>query len=131
MNNQKAKKVEDEAGFFSIINETISNDDLNFSDFIVIFKLVSNSKFKEEQIKTTLKEIFLEGGYDLKEIKFQYIIQGFQDLINKDKNNLEEKDKEKEKKLMYTSLSQLQTIKNNLIICCLTPMNLYMKNRNI
>ena len=128
MNNQKAKKVEDEAGFFSIINETISNDDLNFSDFIVIFKLVSNSKFKEEQIKTTLKEIFLEGGYDLKEIKFQYIIQGFQDLINKDKNNLEEKDKEKEKKLMYTSLSQLQTIKNNLIICCLTPMNLYMKN---
>ena len=100
MNNQKAKKVEDEAGFFSIINETISNDDLNFSDFIVIFKLVSNSKFKEEQIKTTLKEIFLEGGYDLKEIKFQYIIQGFQDLINKDKNNLEEKDKEKEKKLI-------------------------------
>lgn len=28
---------------------------------------------------------------------------------------------------MVTSLSQLQTIKNNLIICCLTPMNVYMK----
>ena len=29
---------------------------------------------------------------------------------------------------MLTSLSQLPKVKNNLIICCLTPMNIYMKN---
>ena len=112
-------KTEEEADFFSIINETISHDDLNFSDFITIFKITSNIKLNEEQIKNTLKEFCLDGGYELKEIKFEYALN----IKSKEDNT-----KIDDKKLLLTSLSQLQTIKSNLIICCLTPMNNYIKN---
>ena len=112
-------KIEEEADFFSIINETISHDDLNFSDFITIFKITSNIKLNEEQIKNTLKEFCLDGGYELKEIKFEYALN----IKSKEDNT-----KIDDKKLLLTSLSQLQTIKSNLIICCLTPMNNYIKN---
>ena len=112
-------KTEEEADFFSIINETISHDDLNFSDFITIFKITSNIKLNEEQIKNTLKEFCLDGGYELKEIKFEYALN----IKSK-----EDTTKIEDKKLLLTSLSQLQTIKSNLIICCLTPMNNYIKN---
>ena len=112
-------KTEEEADFFSIINETISHDDINFSDFVTIFKTTSNNIISEEQIKNTLKEFCLDGGYELKEIKFEYKIK-----IKNDKTLT----KLEEKSLMLTSLSQLPTIKNNLIICCLTPMNNYIKN---
>ena len=112
-------KTEEEADFFSIINETISHDDLNFSDFITIFKITSNIKLNEEQIKNTLKEFCLDGGYELKEIKFEYALN----IKSKGDNT-----KIDDKKLLLTSLSQLQTIKSNLIICCLTPMNNYIKN---
>ena len=105
--------------FFSIINETISHDDLNFSDFITIFKITSNIKLNEEQTKNTLKEFCLDGGYELKEIKFEYALN----IKSKEDNT-----KIDDKKLLLTSLSQLQTIKSNLIICCLTPMNNYIKN---
>ena len=37
------------------------------------------------------------------------------------------KSTKEEKNLMFTSLSQIPTINNNLIICCLTPMNIYLK----
>ena len=112
-------KTEEEADFFSIINETISHDDLNFSDFITIFKITSNIKLNEEQIKNTLKEFCLDGGYELKEIKFEYALN----IKSKEDNT-----KIDDKKLLLTSLSQLQTIKSDLIICCLTPMNNYIKN---
>ena len=112
-------KTEEEADFFSIINETISHDDLNFSDFVTIFKITSNIKLNEEQIKNTLKEFCLDGGYELKEIKFEYALN----IKSKEDNT-----KIDDKKLLLTSLSQLQTIKSNLIICCLTPMNNYIKN---
>ena len=112
-------KTEEEADFFSIINETISHDDLNFSDFITISKITSNIKLNEEQIKNTLKEFCLDGGYELKEIKFEYALN----IKSKEDNT-----KIDDKKLLLTSLSQLQTIKSNLIICCLTPMNNYIKN---
>ena len=107
-------KTEEEADFFSIINETISNEEINFSDFVIIFKFLSDINFNEEQVKNILKEFFLEGGYELKEIKFEYQV-----------NDLEAKTN---KSIMLTSLSQLPSVKNNLIICCLTPMNIYMKN---
>jgi len=107
-------KTEEEADFFSIINETISNEEINFSDFVIIFKVASDINLNEEQVKNTLKELFLEGGYELKEVKFEYTV-----------NDLEPKT---DKNIMLTSLSQLPTVKNNLIICCLTPMNIYMKN---
>ena len=112
-------KTEEEADFFSIINETISHDDLNFSDFITIFKITSNIKLNEEQTKNTLKEFCLDGGYELKEIKFEYALN----IKSKEDNT-----KIDDKKLLLTSLSQLQIIKSNLIICCLTPMNNYIKN---
>ena len=116
-------KTEDEADFFSIINETLSNDDINFSDFVIIFKIISNINLNEEQTKNTLKEFFLEGGYELKEIKFEYTINALPDLLPQIKTSV----KIPEKNMMLTSFSQLPTIKNNLIICCLTPMNIYMK----
>ena len=115
-------KTEEEADFFSIINETISNDDINFSDFITIFKLTSNVGINEEQIKNTLKEFCLDGGYELKEIKFEYVLNTL---------NIKSKEgptKSEDNKLLLTSLTQLQTIKSDLIICCLTPMNNYIKN---
>ena len=112
-------KTEEEADFFSIINETISNDDLNFSDFVIIFKVLSNINLNEEQVKNTFKEFFLEGGYELKETKFEYTLNSITDLAQ-----------QTEKNLMLTSLSQLPTVKNNLIICCLSPMNIYIKNRS-
>ena len=115
-------KTEEEADFFSIINETISNDDINFSDFITIFKLTSNVGINEEQIKNTLKEFCLDGGYELKEIKFEYVLNT---LNIKSK---EDPTKSEDNKLLLTSLTQLQTIKSDLIICCLTPMNNYIKN---
>ena len=118
-------KTEEEADFFSIINETISNDDINFADFITIFKVLSNLDKNEEQIKNTLKEFFLDGGYELKEIKFEYTLKSLTDFIPS--SPTKSKMEKEEKNLMVTSLSQLQTIKNNLIICCLTPMNVYMK----
>ena len=96
-------KTEEEADFFSIINETISNDDLNFSDFIIIFKVLSNINLNEEQVKNTFKEFFLEGGYELKETKFEYTLNSITDLAQ-----------QTEKNLMLTSLSQLPTVKNNL-----------------
>ena len=107
-------KTEEEADFFSIINETISNEEINFSDFVIIFKVANDINLNEEQVKNTLKELFLEGGYELKEVKFEYTV-----------NDLEPKT---DKNIMLTSLSQLPTVKNNLLICCLTPMNIYMKN---
>ena len=112
-------KTEEEADFFSIINETISHDDINFSDFVTIFKTASNTVISEEQMKNTLKEFCLDGGYELKEIKFQYTINKINDKALA---------KVEEKSLLLTSLSQLPTVKNNLIICCLTPMNNYIKN---
>ena len=115
-------KTEEEADFFSIINETISHDDLNFSDFITIFKITSNIKLNEEQIKNTLKEFCLDGGYELKEIKFEYVLNTLNIKSKEDNTKIDDK------KLLLTSLSQLQTIKSNLIICCLTPMNNYIKN---
>ena len=113
-------KTEEEADFFSIINETISHEDINFSDFVTIFKVTSNIKIHEEQIKNTLKEFCLDGGYELKEIKFEYILN----IKPKEENTT----KLEEKKLLLTSLSQLPTVKSDLIICCLTPMNNYIKN---
>ena len=117
-------KTEEEADFFSIINETLSNDDINFSDFVTIFKILPSINISEEQTKNTLKELFLEGGYDLKEIKFEYTMNTFPDLLPQTQSNLNLHEK---KNLMLTSFSQLPEIKNNLIICCLTPMNIYMK----
>ena len=117
-------KNDEEAGFFSLINETISSDDLNFTDLIVIFKLLANEKINEEDTTNDLKEILLEGGYELKEIKYKYTNK--LNIINKDdissKGSILE-----DKNLLINSLSQLQTFKNDLIICCLTPL-LYFKN---
>ena len=115
-------KNEKEAGFFSIINETISNDDINFLDFIIILKVLTNETFIEEDTTNNLKEFFLEGGYELKEIKYQYSQINTLDL-DKD-NNFYEKDK----KILTTSLAIAQNLSNNLIICCLTPLLLSFKN---
>lgn len=116
-------KKDEEAGFFSLINETISNDDINFYDFIVIFKVLSNERIKEEEITNILKQIFLEGGYELKEVKFQLQIDKIceEDIILKGK-------KTDEKNYLINSLSQLQGFKNNLIICCITPILLFFRN---
>ena len=124
-------KKDEEAGFFSLINETISNDDINFTDFIVIFKVLTNEKLKEEETSNILKQTFLEGGYEMKEIKFQngYNLNTF-NTLNRNKNiTFEEEEKQiEEKDILYNSLSQLPTFKNDLIICCLTPILLYFKN---
>ena len=81
-------KTEEEADFFSIINETLSNDDINFSDFVTIFKILPSINISEEQTKNTLKELFLEGGYGLKEIKFEYTMNTFPDLLPQTQSNL-------------------------------------------
>ena len=115
----------EEAGFFSLINETITNDDINFTDFIVIFKVISNEILIEEDTTNALREAFLEGGYELKEIKYQYINK----LKKIEDNNITfEGEKLNEKNNLINSLSQLQTLQNDLIICCLTPVLPYFKN---
>ena len=120
-------KKEEEAGFFSLINETISNDDINFSDFIVIFKVLSNEILMEEDTTNILTEAFLEGGYELKEIKYQYINK----LKKFENDNITfEGEKLNEKNYLISSLSQLQTLQNDLIICCLTPVLPFIKNSN-
>ena len=86
-------KNEEEAGFFSLINDTISNDDINFSDFVIILKVLTNEKFIEEDTTNNLKEFFLEGGYELKEIKYQYI----NNLNELNKPNLQKMEKLKKK----------------------------------
>ena len=122
-------KIDEEAGFFSLINETISNDDINFSDLIVIFKILTNEKINEEDTTNNLKETLLEGGYELKEIKYQYKnklnIIDKADISSEGSNKV---DKVEEKNLLINSLSQLQILQNDLVICCLTPLLLYFKN---
>ena len=122
-------KIDEEAGFFSLINETISNDDINFSDLIVIFKILTNEKINEEDTTNNLKESLLEGGYELKEIKYQYRnklnIIDKADISSEGSNKV---DKVEEKNLLINSLSQLQILQNDLVICCLTPLLLYFKN---
>ena len=117
-------KKDEEAGFFSLINETISNDDLNFTDFIAIFQVFSNETLNQEEITSILKQILLEGGYELKEVKFKLQINN-----NLDKEDFSPKGKKlDEKNYLINSLSQLNINKNNLIICCLTPILLFFKN---
>ena len=125
-------KIDEEAGFFSLINETISNDDINFSDLIVIFKILTNEKINEEDTTNNLKETLLEGGYELKEIKYQYRnklnIIDKADISSEGSNKVDKVDKVEEKNLLINSLSQLQILQNDLVICCLTPLLLYFKN---
>ena len=121
-------KNEEEAGFFSLINDTISNDDINFSDFVIILIVLTNEKFIEEDTTNNLKEFFLEGGYELKEIKYQYInnLNELNELNEPDKSS--QNGKVEEKINLINSLTQLQNLKNNTIICCLTPLLLFFKN---
>ena len=118
-------KKEDEEGFFSIINETISNDDINFSDFIIIFKTLTNETLNENEVTNTLKETLLDGGYDLKEIRFQYSNKAKE--LEQEDNSLESSRLE-EKNYLMNSLTQIKNVKTDLIICCVTPITLYFKN---
>ena len=116
-----------EEGFFSIINETISNDDINFNDFIAIFKVISKERLNEDDITNYLKETLLDGGYDLKDIQFQYINKLNDIESEKDDETTSEASKFDEKNIFINSLSQIQKLNNDLIICCLTPITLYFK----
>ena len=120
-------KDQSEEGFFSIINETISNDDINFNDFIAIFKVLTKEKLNEEDITINLKETLLDGGYDLKDIEFQYLNKLTDIESEKDDETTSEASKIEEKNIFINSLSQIQNIKTDLIICCLTPITLYFK----
>ena len=120
-------KNKSEEGFFSIINETISNDDINFNDFIAIFKVLTKEKLNEEDITNNLKETLLDGGYDLKDIQFQYINKLTDIESEKDDETTSEASKIEDKNIFISSLSQIQNLKTDLIICCLTPITLYFK----
>ena len=118
-------KKDDEAGFFSLINENISNNDLNFSDFIIIFKVLSNERLNENDTRNLLKQTLLEGGYELKDIKFQY--NSKLNNLGKEEISIEEENLEP-KNILIKTLAQLSTLNNDLIICCLSPILLYFKN---
>ena len=108
-----SKKNENEV--LSLINDIITRDDINFNDIIVIFKKIPGELSDEEELDI-INQVLYEGGYELKTMKYQNNYQ-------KSENDYSFKEK-KVPNTLINSLSDLNNINNNLIIMCISPINI-------